>query len=468
MIFKRGRQIYNNNYNNSSFKKEIRTFAPQFLAMKKLFIETYGCQMNVADSEVVASILSSEYEITEDEQSADLILINTCSVRDNAEQRIRHRLQELSALKKRRPGMMVGLLGCMAERLKQQLLEEEPTLDLVAGPDAYRSLPRLIEEVAAGEKAYDVILSRTETYDDIMPVRYAANGVSGFISIMRGCDNFCSYCVVPFTRGRERSRSPRTILAEAQQLLADGYKEVTLLGQNVNSYRYEEDGTVTTFAQLMAMVAQLSPQLRVRFATSHPKDISDELIHTIAKYPNICKYIHLPVQAGSTSMLQRMNRVYTREQYLERIATIKRVIPDCAIATDIIAGFCGETEEEHQATLSLMREVGYSYAYMFRYSVRDNTYAATHFADDVPDELKTKRLEEIIALQQQLSLEHNQRDIGKTFEVLVEGVSKRSEEQLFGRNSQNKVVVFPRGNHKKGDYVNVTITSCTAATLIGS
>ena len=431
--------------------------------MKKLFIETYGCQMNVADSEVVASILSPEYEITDDEQSADLILINTCSVRDNAEQRIHHRLRDLAAVKKRHPGMMVGLLGCMAERLKAQIMEDEPTLDLVAGPDAYRSLPRLIEEVAAGEKAYDVILSKTETYDDILPVRYAANGVSGFISIMRGCDNFCSYCVVPFTRGRERSRSPRTILAEAQQLLTDGYKEVTLLGQNVNSYRYEEDGTVTTFAQLMERVAQLSPLLRVRFATSHPKDISDELIHTIARYPNICKYIHLPVQAGSTSMLQRMNRVYTREQYLERIATIKRVIPDCAIATDIIAGFCGETEEEHQATLSLMREVGYSYAYMFRYSVRDNTYAATHYADDVPDELKTKRLEEIIALQQQLSLEHNQRDVGKTFEVLVEGVSKRSDEQLFGRTSQNKVVVFPKKNYKKGDYVNVTVTSCTAA-----
>lgn len=436
--------------------------------MKKLFIETYGCQMNVADSEVVASILSPEYEITDDEQSADLILINTCSVRDNAEQRIHHRLRDLAAVKKRRPGMMVGLLGCMAERLKARIMEEEPTLDLVAGPDAYRSLPRLIEEVAAGEKAYDVILSKTETYDDIMPVRYAANGVSGFISIMRGCDNFCSYCVVPFTRGRERSRSPQTILAEARQLLADGYKEVTLLGQNVNSYRYEEDGTVTTFAQLMAMVAQLSPHLRVRFATSHPKDISDELIRTIAEYPNICKCIHLPVQAGSTSMLQRMNRVYTREQYLERIATIKRVIPDCAIATDIIAGFCGETEEEHQATLSLMREVGYAYAYMFKYSVRENTYAATHFEDDVPDGLKTKRLEEIIALQQQLSLEHNQRDIGKTFEVLVEGASKRSDEQLFGRNSQNKVVVFPRGNYKKGDYVNVTVTSCTAATLIGT
>lgn len=424
--------------------------------------------MNVADSEVVASILSSEYAITDDEQSADLILINTCSVRDNAEQRIHKRLRELAALKKRRPGLVVGLLGCMAERLKQQILQEEPTLDLVAGPDAYRSLPRLIEEVLAGEKAYDVVLSKTETYDDIMPVRYAANGVSGFISIMRGCDNFCSYCVVPFTRGRERSRSPRTILAEASQLLNDGYKEVTLLGQNVNSYCYEENGTVTTFAQLMAMVAQLSPQLRVRFATSHPKDISDELIHTIAQYPNICKYIHLPVQAGSTSMLQRMKRVYTREQYLERIETIRRIIPECAIATDIIAGFCGETEEEHQATLSIMREVGYSYAYMFKYSVRENTYAANHLADDIPDELKTKRLEEIIALQQQLSLEHNQRDVGKTFEVLVEGVSKRSDEQLFGRTSQNKVVVFPRNQYKKGDYVNVTITSCTAATLIGT
>ena len=435
--------------------------------MKKLFIETYGCQMNVADSEVVASILSAEYEITEDEQSADLILINTCAVRDNAEQRIHHRLKDLAAVKKRHPGMMVGLLGCMAERLKAQILEEEPTLDLVAGPDAYRSLPRLLEEVAAGEKAYDVILSKTETYDDIMPVRYAANGVSGFISIMRGCDNFCSYCVVPFTRGRERSRSPRTILAEAQQLLADGYKEVTLLGQNVNSYRYEEDGTVTTFAQLMERVAQLSPLLRVRFATSHPKDISDELIHTIARYPNICKYIHLPVQAGSTSMLQRMRRVYTRDQYLERIAAIRRILPDCSIATDIIAGFCGETEEEHQATLSIMREVGYAAAYMFKYSVRDNTYAATHYPDDVPDEVKTKRLEEIIELQQQLSLESNQQEIGKRVEVLVEGTSKRSEEQLFGRTSQNKVVIFPRGEFRKGDYVMVTVTSCTAATLMG-
>ncbi|MDD6583201.1 MAG: tRNA (N6-isopentenyl adenosine(37)-C2)-methylthiotransferase MiaB [Bacteroidales bacterium] len=436
--------------------------------MKKLFIETYGCQMNVADSEVVASILSSEYQLTENESEADLILINTCSVRDNAEQRIRARLRELGSLKKKRAGLMVGLLGCMAERIKNQLLEEEPTLDFIAGPDAYRSLPALIEKAAAGESAYNVILSTTETYDDITPVRYDTNGVSAFISIMRGCNNFCSYCVVPYTRGRERSRSPQTILAEARQLLDEGYKEVTLLGQNVNSYCFEENGKTTTFAQLMEMTAQLSPTLRVRFATSHPKDISDELIKVIAQYPNVCKYIHLPVQAGSTSMLKRMKRVYTREQYLERIATIKRLVPDCAIATDIIAGFCGETEEEHQATLSLMREVGYSYAYMFKYSVRDNTFAARNYTDDVPETLKIKRLEEIIALQQELSLQHNQRDVGKTFEVLVEGTSKRSADQLFGRTSQNKVVVFPKGNHQKGDYVNVTITSCTAATLIAN
>ena len=312
-----------------------------------------------------------------------------------------------------------------------------------------------------------MLLSREETYDDIMPLRYAANGVSGFISIMRGCDNFCAYCVVPFTRGRERSRSPHSILAEARQLLADGYKEVTLLGQNVNSYHYEENGAVTTFADLMELVALLSPTLRVRFATSHPKDISDDLLHVMARHRNICKYIHLPVQAGSTSMLQRMRRIYTREQYLERIAAIRRILPDCSIATDIIAGFCGETEEEHQATLSIMREVGYAAAYMFKYSVRDNTYAATHYPDDVPDDVKTKRLEEIIELQQRLSLESNQQEIGKRVEVLVEGTSKRSEEQLFGRTSQNKVVIFPRGEFRKGDYVMVTVTSCTAATLMG-
>ena len=445
----------------------LEIFENHSITMKKLFIETYGCQMNVADSEVVAAILADEYMMTDDERSADLILINTCSVRDNAEQRIHRRLRELGAIKRGRPGMIIGLLGCMAERLKDKLLQEEPALDLIAGPDAYRTLPELIHKAAEGEEAYNVTLSREETYDDIMPLRYAANGVSGFISIMRGCDNFCSYCVVPFTRGRERSRNPQTILSEARQLLADGYKEVTLLGQNVNSYRYETaDGTVT-FADLMEMVALLSPTLRVRFATSHPKDISDDLLHVMARYPNICKYIHLPVQAGSTSMLQRMHRVYSREQYLERIAAIRRILPDCSIATDIIAGFCGETEEEHQATLSIMKEVGYSAAYMFKYSVRDNTYAATHYPDDVPDDVKTKRLEEIIELQQQLSLESNQQEIGKTVEVLVEGTSKRSEEQLFGRTSQNKVVIFPRQEFKNGDYVMVTVTSCTAATLIG-
>ena len=424
--------------------------------------------MNVADSEVVASILSGEYEITSAQEEADLILINTCSVRDNAEQRIRKRLRELKSFKNKKEHLKIGLLGCMAERIKERLLDEESTLDFIAGPDAYRSLPRLISESSYKQPAFDVMLSTTETYDEIEPVRYDTNGVSAFISIMRGCNNFCTYCVVPYTRGRERSRNPQTILREAQTALDNGYKEVTLLGQNVNSYHWEdEQGQVTNFAQLMALVAQLSPQLRVRFATSHPKDISDELIETIAQYPNLCKYIHLPVQAGSNAMLKRMNRVYTREYYLERIATIRRLIPDCAIATDIIAGFCGETEEDHQATLSLMREVGYDYAYMFKYSVREGTMAAKKFEDDVPDEVKSRRLEEIIALQQELSYQSNLKDVGKSFEILVEGVSKRSDQQLFGRNSQNKVIVFDRGNHQKGDYVTVTVTDCTAATLMG-
>ena len=436
--------------------------------MKKLYIETYGCQMNVADSEVVASILSGEYEITSAQEEADLILINTCSVRDNAEQRIRKRLRELKSFKNKKEHLKIGLLGCMAERIKERLLDEESTLDFIAGPDAYRSLPRLISESSYKQPAFDVMLSTTETYDEIEPVRYDTNGVSAFISIMRGCNNFCTYCVVPYTRGRERSRNPQTILREAQTALDNGYKEVTLLGQNVNSYHWEDEtGATTNFAQLMALVAQLSPQLRVRFATSHPKDISDELIETIAQYPNLCKYIHLPVQAGSNAMLKRMNRVYTREYYLERIATIRRLIPDCAIATDIIAGFCGETEEDHQATLSLMREVGYDYAYMFKYSVREGTMAAKKFEDDVPDEIKSRRLEEIIALQQELSYQSNLKDVDKSFEILVEGVSKRSDQQLFGRNSQNKVIVFDRGNHQKGDYVTVTVTDCTAATLMG-
>lgn len=417
--------------------------------------------MNFADSEVVAAILKDQYTLTQDVQEADLILINTCSIRDKAEQRIHKRLHELEALKKKHRSLQVGLLGCMAERMKEELFETEPILNFIAGPDSYRNLPQLIENSAAGETQFNVILSEEETYDNIIPVRYDLNGVSAFVSIMRGCNNFCTYCVVPYTRGRERSRSPQTILHEVEQLLHDGYKEVTLLGQNVNSYQWED----MTFAKLMAAVAEMSPELRVRFATSHPKDISDELLETIARYDNICKYIHLPVQSGSNAVLKRMNRVYTREYYLERVRKIKELMPECAISTDIIAGFCGETEEDHQQTLSIMREVGYEYAYMFKYSERGGTMSAKRFQDDIPDEEKTRRLEEIIALQGELSLESNKRDIGKTFQVLIEGSSKRSADQLYGRNSQNKVIIFPRGNHKIGDYIDVTVKDCTAATL---
>ena len=417
--------------------------------------------MNFADSEVVAAILKDQYTLTQDVQEADLILINTCSIRDKAEQRIHKRLHELEALKKKHRSLQVGLLGCMAERMKEELFETEPILNFIAGPDSYRNLPQLIENSAAGETQFNVILSEEETYDNIMPVRYDLNGVSAFVSIMRGCNNFCTYCVVPYTRGRERSRSPQTILHEVEQLLKDGYKEVTLLGQNVNSYQWEN----MTFAKLMATVAEISPELRVRFATSHPKDISDELLETIARYNNICKYIHLPVQSGSNAVLKRMNRVYTREYYLDRVRKIKELMPECAISTDIIAGFCGETEEDHQQTLSIMREVGYEYAYMFKYSERGGTMSAKRFQDDIPDEEKTRRLEEIIALQGELSLESNKRDIGKTFQVLIEGASKRSADQLYGRNSQNKVIIFPRGNHKIGDYIDVTVKDCTAATL---
>lgn len=436
-----------------------------FARMKKLYIETYGCQMNFADSEVVASILKDLYTLTDDVQEADLILINTCSIRDKAEQRIHKRLHELEALKKKHRTLQVGLLGCMAERMKEELLETEPILNFIAGPDAYRNLPELIAESAQGEAKFNVLLSEDETYDNIMPVRYDLNGVSAYVSIMRGCNNFCTYCVVPYTRGRERSRSPQTIMAEVDQLLQDGYKEVTLLGQNVNSYRWEENGEVVTFAKLMEMVALKSSQLRVRFATSHPKDISDELLEVIAKYENICKYIHLPVQSGSDNMLKKMNRVYTRDYYMERVRKIKELMPDCAISTDIIAGFCGETLEDHEQTLSVMREVGYEYAYMFKYSERGGTMSAKRFQDDIPDEEKTRRLEEIIALQGELSLASNQRDVGKTFRVLVEGVSKRSADQLYGRNSQNKVIIFPKGDHQVGDYIDVTVTRCTAATL---
>lgn len=421
--------------------------------------------MNFADSEVVAAILKDLYTLTNEVQEADLILINTCSIRDKAEQRIHKRLHELEALKKKHRSLQVGLLGCMAERMKEELFETEPILNFIAGPDAYRNLPQLIAESSQGETSYNVLLSEEETYDNILPVRYDVNGVSAFVSIMRGCNNFCTYCVVPYTRGRERSRSPQTILMEVKQLVEDGYKEVTLLGQNVNSYCWEENGETMTFAKLMAAVAEVSLDLRVRFATSHPKDISDELIETIAQYENICNYIHLPVQSGSDVMLKRMNRVYTREYYLNRVRKIKELIPDCAISTDIIAGFCGETLEDHQQTLSIMKEVGYEYAYMFKYSERGGTMSAKRFTDDIPEEEKTRRLEEIIALQGELSLASNQRDVGKTFRVLVEGVSKRSSEQLYGRNSQNKVVIFPRGEHQIGDYIDVTVTRCTAATL---
>ena len=433
--------------------------------MKKLYIETYGCQMNFADSEVVASILKDNFDLTKNIEEADLILLNTCSIRDKAEQRIHKRLAELESLKKRRRGLQVGLLGCMAERMKEELLETEPVLDFIAGPDAYRSLPQLIEDSAKGEVQFNVILSEEETYDNILPVRYDMNGVSAYISIMRGCNNFCSYCVVPYTRGRERSRNPKTILMEAEDLIQKGYKEVTLLGQNVNSYHWEENGETVSFARLMELVAQLSPEPRVRFATSHPKDISDELLETMARYDNICKYIHLPVQSGSNQMLKKMNRVYTREYYLERVRKIRELMPDCAISTDIIAGFCGETLEDHQQTLSIMREVGYEYAYMFKYSERGGTMSAKRFKDDIPDEEKTRRLEEIIALQGELSHESNLRDIGKTFTVLVEGVSKRSPEYLYGRNSQNKVIIFPKENHQIGEYIEVTVTRCTPATL---
>ena len=436
--------------------------------MKKLFIETYGCQMNFADSEVVASILKEMYSLTREIQEADLILINTCSIRDKAEQRIHKRLKELEAYKRRKRTLQVGLLGCMAERMKEELLQTEPVLDFIAGPDAYRSLPQLIADSQHGHTSFNVLLSKEETYDNIMPVRYDANGVSAFVSIMRGCNNFCSYCVVPYTRGRERSRSPKTILGEIEDLLKDNYKEVTLLGQNVNSYFWKEENQEVSFAKLMAMVAEMSPELRVRFATSHPKDLSDELIETIARYDNICKCIHLPVQSGSNEMLQKMRRVYTRESYLERVRKIKTMLPDCALTTDIIVGFSGETLENHQDTLSIMREVGYEYAYMFKYSERDGTLASKQYPDDIPDEEKTRRLEEVIALQGDLSMESNRRDVGKTFRVLVEGTSKRSEDQLFGRNSQNKVIIFPKGDHQIGDYVDVTVTDCTPATLLGN
>lgn len=424
--------------------------------------------MNFSDSEIVGSILQeSEYESTSDIKAADLILVNTCSIRDNAEQRVRHRLNEMHSLKRKKPGLMIGILGCMAERLKDKLLEEDRHIDLIVGPDGYRSLPQLIEQVGNGQKAINVLLSAEETYADISPVRLSGDGVTAFISIMRGCENFCAYCVVPYTRGKERSRNPETIVNETRDLFEKGYREVTLLGQNVNSYRWEDENGKLEFPGLLEEVAKVNPLLRVRFATSHPKDLSDDLLEVMAEFSNICKAIHLPVQSGSSRMLKLMNRGYTREWYLDRIRAIKHYLPEASISTDIIAGFCTETEENHAETLAVMREVGYEAAFMFKYSERPNTLAAKNYGDDVDEALKSHRLEEIIALQQRLSLDSNRRDVGKTFEVLIEGVSKRSTEQLFGRTSQNKVVVFNRGEHKPGDYVQVKIISCSAATLRG-
>ena len=442
----------------------INNLRPLTGAGRKLYIETYGCQMNVGDSEIVVSIMQQEgYRYTESLEEADIVLINTCSIRDNAEQRIWGRLSEMRRMRKQKPSLIIGIIGCMAERLKEELTKGGTGVDIVAGPDAYRDLPRLVREVDNGGAGVNVELSKEETYAEIAPVRLDKNGVSAFIAIMRGCNNYCSYCVVPYTRGIERSRDAATIVAEARTLFENGYREVTLLGQNVNSYRTGE----VDFPELLKQVAEISPLLRVRFATSHPKDISDKLLETMASMPNICKAIHLPAQSGSTEMLKRMNRKYTREWYLERVAAIRRYMPDCAITTDLIAGFAHETEEEHQDTISLMKEVGYDFAYMFKYSERPGTFAQRNLGDDVPEDVKTRRLTEIIDLQNRLSEESNKRDIGKEFEILVECTSKRSEAQLSGRTSQNKMVVFDRGDHKIGDYVRVRITGCSSATLFG-
>jgi tRNA-2-methylthio-N6-dimethylallyladenosine synthase len=443
---------------------------------KKFYIESYGCQMNFADSEIVASILNDNgFGATRNLEEADLILINTCSIREKAEQTVRNRLQTFRQVKQERPGMLVGVLGCMAERLKTKFLEEERLVDLVVGPDAYRSIPGLIQEAEGGQKAVNVLLSREETYADISPVRLDSNGVTAFVSIMRGCNNMCSFCVVPFTRGRERSRSADSILEECATLFRQGYREVTLLGQNVDSYYYFPSGdgggssSPVTFAMLLERVAQISPDMRVRFSTSHPKDITDEVLFAISRHENICKYIHLPVQSGSTRILQLMNRTYTREWYLGKIDRIREIIPGCGISSDIIAGFCSETEEDHQDTLELMGRSKYDMSYMFYYSERPGTLAARRYTDDVPLEIKKKRLDEIVKLQNRLSLESNRRDIGAVCKVLIEGNSKKSDSDWMGRNSQNKVVVFSKkeGLFNKGDYAIVKIKECTGATLIG-
>lgn len=461
---------------------EVKVSADSHSGQKrKLYIESYGCQMNFSDSEIVASILHKDgFDTTSDIQSADVVFLNTCSIREKAEQTVRNRLTQINYLKKKKPEMLVGVLGCMAERLKTKLLEEEKIVDLVAGPDAYRDLPQLIAQVDDGHKAVNTFLSREETYADISPVRLNSNGVTAFISIMRGCDNMCSFCVVPFTRGRERSRDPKSIVAEAQDLFDKGYREVTLLGQNVDSYKWSADENnkarlekkaevaVVNFANLLEMVANVSPLLRVRFSTSHPKDITDEVLHTMARHENICKYIHLPVQSGNSRILDLMNRGYSREWYLDRIAKIKEILgDDCGISSDMITGFCTETEEEHAATLTLMDAVKYDFAYMFFYSERPGTLAAKKFADDIPLDVKKRRLQEIIEKQNAHSLERYRQDLGKTHRVLIEGHSKRSADFLQGRNSANKVVIFPNGGEAKGEYVDVLIKECTGATLFG-
>lgn len=438
---------------------------------KHFYIESYGCAMNFADSEVVASILMNNgFGATQSAENADLIFVNTCSIREKAEQTVRNRLTQFKGIKKHKPGLIVGVLGCMAERLKTKFIEEEQLVDIVVGPDAYRSLPGLIEEAETGQKAINVLLSRDETYADIAPVRLNSNGVTAFVSIMRGCNNMCSFCVVPFTRGRERSRDAESIVKECKDLFDRGYREVTLLGQNVDSYYWveEQKDIQVTFAMLMEKVALISPLLRVRFSTSHPKDITDEVLFAMLKYENICKYIHLPVQSGSTRVLQLMNRTYSREWYIAKVDRIRELIPDCGLSTDMISGFCTETEEDHQQSLSLMEYCRYDLAYMYFYSERPGTLAARMFQDDVPEEVKKRRLQEMIDLHRSHSLESMQKDVGKTFRVLIEGTSKKNEEELFGRNDQNKVIVFPKGCLKKGDYANVKVEKCTAGTLIGN
>ena len=440
---------------------------------KHFYIESYGCQMNFADSEIVASILQHEgFSATTNLPDADLIFLNTCSIREKAEQTVRNRLQHFKGLKATNPGLLVGVLGCMAERLKSKFLEEEKLVDLVIGPDAYRTLPSLIREAETGQKAVNVLLSRDETYADISPVRLNSNGVTAFVSIMRGCNNMCSFCVVPFTRGRERSRDAYSIVSECRSLFDQGYREVTLLGQNVDSYHWvdETGGEFITFARLLERVALISPLLRVRFSTSHPKDITDEVLYTIARFENICNYIHLPVQSGSTRVLQMMNRTYTREWYLNKVNRIRQILPDCGLSTDMITGFCTETEEDHQDTLDLMNYCKFDLAYMYFYSERPGTLAARRYKDDVPEEIKKRRLQEIVSLHRKFALQSMQKDVGKTFTVLIEGNSKKSTQAWAGRSDQNKIVVFPKGDHnlKKGDYARVQVYDCTSATLLGN